>query len=113
MCFVPLIPVWLITADSEGWTVQLALTSMALTCRNILLISVLPINHLVSYDRQIVGANCQVPLTPRALNMHDVLLDIAVIEEGSELKGRSSLLFPPSLKPSPFGFIVFALLTSR
>lgn len=29
MCFVPLIPVWLITADSEGWTVQLTLTSMA------------------------------------------------------------------------------------
>lgn len=86
MCFVPLIPVWLITADSEGWTVQLtlALMSMALKCRNILLISVVPINHVVSYDRQIVGANCQIPITPRASNMHDVLLDIAMIEEGSD-----------------------------
>lgn len=67
MCFVPLIPIWLITADSEGWTVQLTLTPMALTCRNTLLISVVTINHVVSYDRQIVGTNCQIPNHTKSL----------------------------------------------
>lgn len=52
------------------------------------------------------------PITPRASNTRDLLLDIAVIEEGSELKGRTSLLFQTSLKPGPFGFTIFALLTS-
>lgn len=41
--------------------------------------------------------------------MHDLLLDIAVIEESSELEGRTSLLFPTSLKLGPFGFTAFAL----
>lgn len=69
MCFVPLIPVWLITADSEGWTVQLTLTSMVLTCRNILLISVVPLNHVVSYGKEIVGASCQIPNHTKSLKI--------------------------------------------
>lgn len=67
MCFVPLIPVWLIRADFEAWTVQLTQTSMVLKSRNILLISVVPLNHVVSYGREIVGANCQIPNHTKSL----------------------------------------------